>query len=252
MLGGKGEYSMKAKKVLLGLSVAILGVAAVAVGIDATAKTSKTIAKTDAAQTEVDFTTANITRRVYFVDNKDNWWEGKSLELHVWGGSLQAEQYVDAVKMNNSYYWGLYYADITGVGAGSAINAQAHVKGYADAQWWSVGQTLPSLGSKTEDVIWLNNGTGEGGNRNASIGSAGGTCDQVASFLDFISTCTTSYASGYNAYPQLKANFLDPSSAAIAQWGDVTPVEGGTTYYLSQKIAKLESLFNENGWKVKQ
>lgn len=239
---------------LIAVSVVGLSSSAMAVTFVASANGNKDIisgvqAEAERIETrETNFATANITRRIYFIDKKDNWWEGKTLEIHVWGDSLTAEQYVVANKMNDSYYRGLYYADISGVGIGAAINAQVHVQNYGDAQWWSASQTLPSLAAKEADVISLDDGTDGSGNRNSSLGTAPGSSGQVASFLDFISTCTASFASGYNAYPQLKANFIDPSSGEITQYGAGTYVEGGTAYNLNQKIAQLEGLYNSLGW----
>ena len=69
-----------------------------------------------------------------------------------------------------------------------------------------------------------------------------------------MSSCGTSYANGYNAYPQFKANFLDPANAAeaIAASGDtetVSDVKSGETHYtVNEKIAELSKQFTKNGW----
>ena len=246
---------MKSIKVLLGISMAVVGASSVAV--IAASNKGVSLFPTQATQSSVDFTTANITRRFYFV-NGDNWWTADTLEIHVWGGSLASEQWVTASKMYNAYSYGLYYADISGVGIGAAVNAQIHVKGHEGD--YTVGKLLPSLEDKEADVMWLNSGLTDG-NRNMSIGTAGGSSGEVASFLNFISTCkgkesaefSSSFASGFNAYPQLKANFLDPSSGQIIDYGDGTYVEDKDAedhnYTLNQKIAELEYMYNNYGWK---
>ena len=245
---------MKSLKILLGLSMSVVGAGAVAFGVASNKGVS--LFPTQASQSSIDFTTANITRRFYFVNN-DNWWVGSTLEVHVWGGSLASEQWVTATKMYDSYNYGLYYADISGVGIGAAVNAQIHVKNSSGD--YSVGRLLPSLADKQEDVMWLNSGL-DGSNRNMSVGSAGGTSGQVASFINFITTCrgkesadySSSFASGFNAYPQLKANFFDSSIGEITAYGDGTYVEDKDAedhnYTLNQKISELEYMYNNYGW----
>ena len=117
---------MKGIKVLLGLSLSAVGISAVSLGA-ATASKGASLFQTQATQTSIDFTTANITRRFYFVNN-DNWWTTSTLEVHIWGGSLVADQWIAASKMYDSYNYGLYYADISGVGVGAELYAIINYK----------------------------------------------------------------------------------------------------------------------------
>ena len=241
------------KKGLLAVScMALLAVGAVGtVAANTKGNQFNTLFSAQATQVEVDFTTANITRRIYFVDAKDGWWQGKTLEVHVWGGSVTGDLYADASIIYGTYWSGLYYADVTGVGVGTAIKVQAHVKGYGDAQWWSADQTLPSLADKVTDVLWLNDGTDGNGKRNseikaAPVGAAEGKC-----VLDHISTCTDDYASGFNAYPQLNANFnLENVSGMDSQAIGDLDKEDHDGYNALQKINKIKALYNANGWKI--
>ena len=248
---------MNKKKGLL----TVAGLSVLAAGLVVGAVNNNAFRFANAEQTEVNFATAEVTRRFYFVIDgyKAEWnTSGQELHVHAWGGSLAAEQWsAKATKMYGDYgtdNQGLWFADITAVGIGSAVNAQVKRQGGNDAWSYSKGLALPSLGDKTNDVMYLLGTADESGNRNASLGTAGGTSGQVASFLNFVSTCTTSYANGFNAYPQLKANFLDPSAGEITAYGGGTYVEDkddkDVHYTLNQKIAELEAQYNAKGWFV--
>ena len=137
------------------------------------------------------------------------------------------------------------------------------------SDYYTCGVQLPALSEKGEDVIWMNSGTDGNGNRNASKGSAGGTSGFVATVLEHVLTCDASYAYGYNAYPQLNANFIATSSGEITQYGEGTMVDdfsyedyvaNGKVYddninrtedliNLNQKIAGLRSMYEDYGWK---
>ena len=201
----------------------------------------------------VDFSTKDTTRRVYFVNN-DNWWTSDTLYVHAYGGSIAGDIWSGAAtKMYDSYNYGLYFADISGVGVGSAITVQIKNDSGSTDDYYTVGVALPALSAKSSDVLWLNSGLTDG-HRNASKGTAGGTSGQVASFLNFVVTCSDSYANGYNAYPQLYANFIQPSQGELDAYGNGTYVEDKDAedhaYTVNQKIAELDKQYTKYGWTV--
>ena len=254
---------MKGIKVLLGLSITAVGLTAVGAGVFAT-QSNNSFAKVNAA----DFSNMTITRRIWFVNN-DNWWTADKLYVHAYGGSLAADAWSgEASKIYDAYYYGLYYADITAKGIGSAITVQIKNGSGDTDQFYTVGVSLPALSSKEVDVVWLNSGLTDN-HRNANKKEAGGTSGFVATILEHELTCDASYAYGYNAYPQLLANFITPSSGEITQYGEQTMVDdfsyedyvaNGKVYddninrtedliNLNQKIAGLRSMYEEYGWK---
>ena len=210
------------------------------------------------AKSLVNFSAANITRRVYFyIEGEWGEWKDSTYVLHYTLDGTSWSWSGDATEFYGDYYKGLYYVDITGVGVGSSFTAQVKASGGDAPQKYTVNVDLPSLADKTFDVIHVEAGN-VGDNRAASISAAGAAeIGKIASFLNFMRPCDGSYAYGYNAYPQFKANFLDPdnAAAAISESGDSTNVSDrdkeDTFYYtVNQKIAELENQYEKNGWYV--
>ena len=204
-------------------------------------------AKTNAQQL-IDLDTEEITRRIWIV-NQDDWgWEhyyvyARNANDHTKFANVAFTGWVDFTG-ETMYYHGLAYADVTFVGAGG--NIDVIVKNAEDDSGTETAfLELGSLESIDGDVIWILAGL-QDGKRNASIGTAPMSTGQLAKALATIHTCQDGFNDGYNAYPQLDKDFFIPSATAIADYGDGTYVEDG--YKLTQKIAKLESLFDTNGW----
>ncbi len=217
-----------------------------------------------AAQTPVNFVTQEITRRVYFYiegiwADSGTAWEGYNYKLHysLDSGSSWAWAASDATPFYQDFYRGLYYTDITGVGVGNAVRIEVK-SSCSDSSYCYTNQVdLPSLALKTCDVIHIESGNDGYGHRKASISAAGAAeIEKIASFLNFMRPCTNSFTNGYNAYPQFKANFLDPDNAkaAIAASGNTQTVtdedEEHVHYTVNQKIAELEKQYTKNGWYV--
>lgn len=256
---------MKSIKLLAGIAVSAVGLStAVTMGvINQTQQPNLYETRAGAENVVVDFATATITRRFYFVINGYNSsWDTSSQEIyiHLWNGgvgTLDNEVWsAKASKMYNDYgndKQGLWYIDVTAKGVGNTLYAQLKRQGGSDAWSYSSGVQLPSLADKTHDVIWLNN-EAQDGNRKATVGTAGGKSGEVASFVNFVTTCSDSYANGYNAYPQLNANFFIPSAGEISAYGDGTYVEDKDdeqhNYTLTHKINELEKQYNKKGWIV--
>lgn len=257
---------MRSLKLVLGIAITTVGVG----GVGASLAISGNVGQYFKADATVNFSTEKVTRRIWFV-NKDNWWTTDTLYVHVWGGSLAADQWSGAAsKIYDSYHYGLYYADIEAVGIGSDIYAQVKNANGSDASYYTTGVHLPALSSKSADVIALKSGYDGSGNRNAELmGTAGGTSGYVAVILEHTLSCDSSYAYGYNSYPQLDANFLTPSSGEITSYGAGTMVDdfdydeyvdNGKSYNdldrtndytnVTDKIAQLRDMYDTYGWKA--
>ena len=216
----------------------------------------------------VDFSTKTITRRFWFV-SKVNDWASTTLHVKAYGGTLDKDYWFNgAVKVVSDYYKGIYYADITAAGIGGAVNIQVKCDGSDyDAYRWSNPIALPSLGDKTSDVLIVEDTCGDNGNRNTSVGTAGGNIGQVAAILATIESCSDSFAKGYNAYPQLNADFIVPSAGEIASKGSAQTLYDYTweqylansktyenigdkagTATVSAKINMLSEMFDTKGW----
>ena len=210
---------------------------------------------TRAARQVVDFSEETITRRIWIVNADD--WHWSAHYAYVW--TKGATKHETTVEIKNwvdftgedSYYAGIAYIDVTLEEGGNDLGVI--VKNTED---WSgtstVDNDLPAFTSSSADVIFLNSGT-TGGKRNSEVKAAGMKTGQLVKVLNTISTCSANYQNGYNAYPQLNKDFFVPSATEISQYGAQTDIpdldsEFHDGYKLTDKINKLESLYNANGW----
>ena len=92
------------------------------------------------------------------------------------------------------------------------------------------------------------------GHRKANLGTAPAySSAQLISFLSHLSICAVDdYATGYDAYPQIYANFIEPSAGKYDGSTSITDKDkqGHDGYTLQDKIDELEDLYKKNGWKV--
>ena len=255
---------MKKRKTLILLSVVTMGIAATVLTVATSRRELQFAARSETV--EVDFDTANITRRIWFV-NADNWWTSDTLYVHVWNdGGLDVWSGA-ASKIYDSYFHGLYYADVTGEGIGGAINVQVKNGSGDNPSYWTSNVAVPSLADKSSDVLFLNSGYDGSGNRNASKGTAPGTSGFVAVVLEHCLSCDSSFAYGYNSYPQLKADFIDPCEESgyfdgtmVNDYDYTEYKENGYSYSdlerkaaycnVNEKIAQLELMYTTRGWTV--
>ena len=215
----------------------------------------------------VDFDTATITRRFYFVLNGYNdCWDWKrantpdTFTVRAYDGVLtQTYTSATATRIYNDFgddNMGLWYADITAKGIGSSVKVQIKSSNSNNAWAYSAEQTLNSLGDKVADIIWVNSGANGSGNRNSSVGSAftNGDTGKVATFISAVSHCTDGYNNGYNAYPQINANFISPNQKAVDDYGAGTDCPDKdaeqNVYKLSYKLSCLQTAYETYGWTV--
>ena len=177
---------------------AITGLSVVSVGALAGVAVAQNAGKFVATKAE----TVQTTRRIWVV-NADNWWV-KDVQAHAFGS---VEQYVTVNWIYDTFYKGLGYADI------DSANTTIQFKPVSSWDNRTANITLdPQIDSLDDDpdVYWLYNGTTKDGTvdaRNYGTNTATLGEDELSTVLSHIDTCGTSYACGYNAYPQLMVNF---------------------------------------------
>ena len=230
------------------------------------------------AKTSIDFSSETVKRRVYFLFNDNDWgadsgWRYNDIKesLYVYAWQIDDDDNKATVKANlltaDYHPWAeavgcIHYADIEFEGAGDNIGVI--VKTSSD---WSGKQTVdvalpPLWDTEHGDVIYLNSGESDG-KRNASVGYISGmNASVLAGILPQYKTCSDSLTDGYNAYPQIKKNFVDGNAELVTSttfsdydYSDYADngysYEGLTqtaTYSIAQKLDAMKELYEENGW----
>lgn len=240
---------MKGKHKLLAIACAsVIAVGAVAIVAGEFGLSNHTIG-TKAATFEYDASKVT-TRRIYFVNNdNDGYWYryGYELSAQVWYGETSSG-FVNVHEIYDNYF---FYVDFTSEVKGflgGDLHFQLRAKtGDESYAYTSELYNIPSLNNKSADVVYVNN------NKGMSLGTVnvGDTAKIIACVLDHYSSCVATYSNGYNGYPQLKVDFLDPNAATIADKGATEKCEEGNTP-IADKIAMLDRMYSTNGWTVPQ
>ena len=236
---------MKNLKIIIGLAMTTAfagGVTAIAVANSNNLRLTVTHAETFNYNANSVF-----ERRIYFVnnDNGGTWYKGWNLEAQVWYGDGVDAKYsgfVACTEIYGQYYYCVDFASEVEGFLGGDLHIEFRV---LDGEYKYSGKcyNIPSLGKKSFDVVYLNNG-------NPTLGSTvdvGNNTGIIASVLDHYQTCTTNYASGFYGYPQLMVDFVTPNQAAVTQYGDTTMCEEGTIS-INAKIARLKYEYDTKGW----
>lgn len=175
----------------------------------------------------------NDTIRIYAI-MKDDWAysSAKNMYIHV---NAPGWEYNDSPQMNmilNDYYEGLFYYDVP---SDFNVIVLKGVSGSTRYDYQTVDINKSDVYSPNNDfnlgvykVIYLEGTYSYGGKRNVSFGYAPCSSAQAAEILkhEYIDSCSTSRANGYNAYPQLKKLFFDCST-----WDDNTIVDNENEIY---------------------
>lgn len=223
--------NLKILGAIAGLSVASVGALA---GV-AVAQNSGKFAATKAE-------TVQTTRRIWVV-NADNWWVN-NVVVKAEGASAEPE-YVNVYWVYDGYYNGLGYADI------SSANTSVAFKASETETDMTASIALPDqidALNDSADVFWLPSGkTGDHRNCYIKTDGAGLGESEMRIVLSHFATCNTSFAYGYNAYPQLMVNFWNPSNST-AKEGTVYEGnnESGKDILKTDKIAKMRELYNKD------
>ena len=216
--------------------------------------TSGNFGKTNIAGVEADtfaYDAASVTtRRIYFVNNEKDgnyWYQGYELSAQVWYGETYSG-FVNATEIYGNYYYCVdFESDVVGF-LGGNLHFELRAKtgeGVDDYAYTKTCYNIPALNNKAFDVVYIDNGI-------PVIGSTVGVGENmtiIACVLDHYATCTPSYASGYNGYPQLYKDFIEPNKTVIDANNDATKCEEGTVG-INTKIAKLEQQYSLTGWTI--
>lgn len=230
---------MKSLKLVLGLALGTTGLGGVAAYGVANNVVSKVFPTEASAPTN--------QRRLWIIDNNGNsgdtsWWTGSTLYVYYWNSNGDGTIKVPKSNMVlDDYYKGLWYVDITLKDITTSFNVIVRVGNDEGPYGWGDNnqtgtQPLGALGG--DDVIWLNNGhyrdnTENRYSRNASIGTTNGFSGaQLAVVMSKYNTCSSNVTNGYNAYPQIKHNFIDKTAASELS----TKVYGQNVYTIQDYV----------------
>ncbi|MDD3389666.1 MAG: hypothetical protein PHU10_05090 [Bacilli bacterium] len=187
--------------------------------------------------------TTQTNSRIY-VYLKGAWDNPGHMFIHYWGGS-KGTTWGSLPEMTNvvgNYWEGLFYYDVPLDHTTFMVCAYA---GDTDDKNKSVDISISNLFlSGDYKVAAVSAFIGDGVKRTVeNADDAPGSSTQVASVLNHIDSCSSSYASGYNAWPQLNDLFISPSTLDGA-----TVVEDnfGDSTTITNKIAWLQAKYNED------
>lgn len=187
-------------------------------------------------------TTVQDSRRLYVYLEGD--WTFADMFIHYWGGA-EGTTYDTAAQMTKvvSDYWqGLYYFDIAMDVTGFLVrNASgAFTKNSDQSEDILVADLLVGTNYKAVAVkAWV----ADTAKRAVEIvDTAPGNSGQVAAILNHIDSCSTSYAGGYNAWPQLNDLFISPSTldgttVVTDNFGSDTTIAEKTAYLQTKYAA---------------
>ena len=231
---------MKAKILgaIAGLSVASVGALA---GV--------AVANSAANLTPANAETVQTTRRVWVVNNADWWTDG--VVVHAWGGASEENITVTWLDFGegNQYSHGLGYADLS-VDSVHILFKSKNTWDYETCNYDLSGQ-IDGL-DDSADAFYLNSGDYYNQDkkkncRNSSIGSVPMSEIQLATLFSYVTTCESSYAVGWNAYPQLLVNFVLPTDAD--KRNGVIPtknLETGSKITVGQKVEFMRTKYNRD------
>lgn len=211
----------------------ILAVVALLSGVFGVALTQKETVQAEAK-------TAQTDRRIY-AWTKEAWAYNGDVYIHYWGGAANNFNAADKMTLVVNDHWnGLYYFDVPSAatsfllknaytGDGTIKTADINISDiftgtdYKAVETWGGGASV----YYQTTVALPNNG-------------------QVQAVLSAINSCSTSYAGGYNAWPQLDDLFITPNEGktdfASTTLNEPTPY-GGIQPNIGEKISYLEAKY---------
>ena len=224
--------------------IAALALGAVmALGIGVTVISVSPISEAEAATTQT-------TRRVYvYEEGKDPVWTTDQMFIHYWGapegGSLGTNwnSCPEMKQVIDNYYSGLFYYDLP---SDITMFLVKNKTGVPDNQCKSMDISIASLfpnGDFKVAVVGNSSNINGGDKRWAWAADCPGlSSDEAASILSTIDSCSSSYASGYNAWPQLNDLFV--SGRGLVGSTIVNEVEPRPETTIALKTAYLEARYN--------
>lgn len=197
---------MKSLKMLWTKIAALALGAILTVGVGATISAVMPAGPVEAATTQTN-------RRVYaYLEGA--WDNNGHMFIHYWGGSAGTNwsSCPEMVNVVSDYWQGLFYYDIPSDVTDFLVKDQSGnvSKNSNQSANVSVASLLDGTNYKAAAVkAWVS----DSANRVVGIAdTVPGNSGQIAAILNNINSCSTSYAGGYNAWPQLNDLFITPSS----------------------------------------
>lgn len=185
--------------------------------------------------------TVQTHRRVYAY--LEGGWDSSNMYIHYWGGEVGTNwsSCPQMTKVVSDYWQGLFYydvpVDVTEFLVKSATGDVSKNSNQSD------NVLISSLFTGSDYKVaavksWVADGTKR---VVAAADNAPGNSGQIASILNHINSCSSSYAGGFNAWPQLNDLFITPSTlegstVVVDNFGDDTTI--------ADKTAWLESKYN--------
>lgn len=224
----------KLKRIGLIFSVAALGVVT---GVSVFASSPKQVS-------DVEAVTAQTNQRIY-VYLEGAWDNNGHMFIHYWGGA-EGTDWESCPEMTNvvSDYWqGLFYYDVptdvthfcvkdqSGNVSNSKASNQSSDIAVADL-FVESDYKVATVEAWVEDTVKRVAGVAD----NAPMSSL-----QAAAVLNHIDSCSTSYAGGHNAWPQLNDLFISPSTL---DGSTVVTDNFGPDTTIAAKTAYLQARYN--------
>ena len=197
------------------------------------------VASTQKDTVEVEAATTQTHRRIY-AWTKDSWTYNGNVYIYYWGGVSNDFNSPDQMTLVvNDHYNGLYYFDIP-IGATHFLLKDAYL---GDGSNKTADVTVANLFTTTDYLILETWGGGSSLFLQTTVSLNNG---QVQAILSKIDSCSNSYASGYNAWPQLDDLFITPNEGNLGFSGtylnELSPYNN-VQPTIGQKIAYLESSY---------
>ena len=225
------------KRIGLILSVAALGVVT---GVSVFASSPKQVS-------DVEAVTAQTNQRIY-VYLEGAWDNNGHMFIHYWGGPEGTTWDTCPEMMNvvSDYWQGLFYYDVPTDVTHFCVKDQSGEVSKTSNQSSdiAVADLFVELDYKVATVkAWVK----DEANREAGVAdNAPMSSLQAAAVLNHIDSCSTSYAGGHNAWPQLNDLFISPSTldgstVVTDNFGDDTTIAAKTAYLQARYNADQSS-----------
>ena len=194
--------------------------------------------------------TDQTDRRVY-VYLEGPWDNFGHMFIHYWGGASGTtwETCPEMTSVVSDYWHGLFYYDIPSDVTDFLVKDSTGDVSYSKTSNQSANIAISNLFLTGDYKVatvgaWVDNGASRvvGAADNAPMSSL-----QAAAVLNNIDSCSTSYAGGYNSWPQLDDLFISPSTlegstVVIDNFGDDTTIAEKTAYLEAKYLADQASI----------
>lgn len=219
----------------------LMAVVALLSGVFGVALTHNETIKAEAA-------TAQTQRRVYVY--LAGGWDSSNMYIHYWGGANGTTWGSNPAmtKVVSDYYQGLFYYDLNidhttfMVFANQNEGKESNKSVDISVASLFVGSNPSNTDYKVAKVAaWV----ADGSKRLVSIeNNAPMSSGQAAAVLNNINSCSTSFAGGFNAWPQLNDLFISPSTLIGST---VVTDNFGNDTTITDKTAWLQTKFSADG-----